>query len=147
MEPTNTISCRHCGQRMNVAADLLGREVACQHCGKSTLIASPSPAGNAPSGSEIYNIVTDTVIGVNVRWKDNVVQFAVIAACVPVGILIGALAMEDWRPVRHNRRVRRSAGWIVRQRDISDDLSVHTPHSQRSPMSFARVRQVSCSPA
>ena len=98
MEPTNTISCRHCGQRMNVAADLLGREVACQHCGKSTLIASPSPAGNAPSEAEIYNIVTDTVIGVNVRWKDNVVQFAVIAACVPIGILIGALAMEDWRP-------------------------------------------------
>jgi DNA-directed RNA polymerase subunit RPC12/RpoP len=95
MEATRAVSCQHCGQKMNVAADLLGREVACQRCGKSTLIASPSPAGNAPSGSEVYNIVTDTVIGVNVRWKDNVVQFAVIAACVPIGILIGALVVQE----------------------------------------------------
>ncbi|MFZ1935742.1 MAG: hypothetical protein WCB27_05535 [Thermoguttaceae bacterium] len=83
---------------MKVDATLLGGEIACNHCGKSTLIASPSPAGNAPSGSEIYNIVTDTVAGINVRWKDNVIQFAVIVACVPIGALIGTLVTEDWRP-------------------------------------------------
>ena len=59
---------------------------------------SARATGSVPSGTEVYNIVSDTVAGINVRWKDNVIQFAVIAACVPIGALIGALAMEDWRP-------------------------------------------------
>jgi DNA-directed RNA polymerase subunit RPC12/RpoP len=98
MKSTNTVTCRHCGQEMKVDANSLGREIACDHCGNSTLIAAAAPASNAPSGTEVYNIVSDTVTGINVRWKDNLIQFAVIVACVPIGALIGAVAMDDWRP-------------------------------------------------
>jgi transcription elongation factor Elf1 len=98
MEPARTVTCRHCGQQTKVDATLLGGDIVCDHCGQTALIASPSPTNNAPLGVDVYNIVSDTVAGVNVRWKDNVIQFAVIAACVPIGALIGALAMEDWRP-------------------------------------------------
>jgi hypothetical protein len=34
----------------------------------------PLPPGQSLSGSQTYNLVSDTVTGVNVRWKDNVYQ-------------------------------------------------------------------------
>jgi hypothetical protein len=98
MEPTKSVTCPHCGREMKVPATLLGGDVACDHCGQSTLVAAPAPSTNASSDMETYNIVSDTITGINLRWKDNVIQFAVIVACVPIGALIGALAMEDWRP-------------------------------------------------
>ena len=95
MERISTVTCRRCGQKMRLDATLLGKEVVCQHCGQTALIASQLLANAAPSATEVYNIVTDTVAGINVRWKDNIIQFAVIAACVLLGLLIGALAVRD----------------------------------------------------
>ncbi len=47
------------------------------------------------SGREAYNIVADTVGGVNVRLSDNVLQLIVILICVlilsPVGAIVGAV--------------------------------------------------------
>jgi hypothetical protein len=56
-------------------------------------------AGNAQpatlSGREAYNIVADTVGGVNVRLSDNMLQLIVILICVlilsPVGAIVGAV--------------------------------------------------------
>ncbi len=60
---------------------------------------SPSDAktGNLAESSSItsahatYNVVTDTVTGVNVRWSDN--RFQAIAVCISVVVisLLGAL--------------------------------------------------------
>jgi transcription elongation factor Elf1 len=98
MEPTKAVTCRHCGQEMILDADSLGREVVCRHCGQSTLIASRSPTRGVPEGSEVYNIVTDTVTGVNVRWRDNVIQAAAIGVCILLGIPIGALVVPERVP-------------------------------------------------
>lgn len=55
------------------------------------------PASNL-SGRETYNIVTDTVVGMNVRKSDNVFQLKVIGACllllVPLGVISGAVLSE-----------------------------------------------------
>jgi hypothetical protein len=98
MEPTRAVSCRNCGLETNIAEDLFGGEITCPHCGQRTIIASLVPTNPVCSGMEVYNIVTDTVTGINVRWKDNIIQFAVIVACVPIGALVGAFAVQDWRP-------------------------------------------------
>lgn len=52
------------------------------------------PGVRAPrslSGVETYNVVSDTVIGVNVRGKDNLFQFLAIVVAAILGIGIGAL--------------------------------------------------------
>ncbi len=43
------------------------------------------------SGHETYNVVSDTIIGVNVRGRDNLIQFLAIAAAVILGVGVGAL--------------------------------------------------------
>ena len=48
------------------------------------------------SDNEAYNIVSDTVTGANVRWKDNLLQAVVILVCIVVGAGIGALMIQDW---------------------------------------------------
>ena len=50
------------------------------------------------SGREAYNVVADTVTGVNIRRKDNLLQAAAIAACLVLGAVAGALAVEDRVP-------------------------------------------------
>src|SRR5262245_57315680 len=47
---------------------------------------------------QAYNLVTDTVSGPNVRWKDNLYQALVILLFVSLGAGLGALLMEDYRP-------------------------------------------------
>lgn len=42
-----------------------------------------------------YNIVTDTVTGVNVRWKDNVIQGVSVLVGLIAGAGFGALMMKE----------------------------------------------------
>jgi hypothetical protein len=49
-------------------------------------------ADNPLSGREAYNIVSDTVVGMNTRKSDNVFQLKVILVCLVSGVLIGAIA-------------------------------------------------------
>jgi hypothetical protein len=45
------------------------------------------PGGpNGPSDREVYNIVTDTVVGPNVRWRDNMIQAAITAGGLVLGV-------------------------------------------------------------
>lgn len=43
------------------------------------------------------NVITDTILGPNLRRKDNLYQGVAIAACTVLGAVIGALAAGDWR--------------------------------------------------
>lgn len=43
------------------------------------------------SGMETYNVVSDTIIGVNVRGRDNLIQFLAIVAAVILGVGVGGL--------------------------------------------------------
>lgn len=51
-----------------------------------------SPPGSSTTGRDAYNIVSDTVVGMNVRKSDNLFQLKVILACVLVGVPLGAIA-------------------------------------------------------
>ncbi len=44
-----------------------------------------------------YNIVSDTVIGANVRVKDNVIQAIVTAVCLVVGAGVCAALFDQWQ--------------------------------------------------
>jgi len=46
----------------------------------------PQPPVGDPTGRQAYNIVTDTVTGVNVRGWDNYFQLIVGAICLPLGL-------------------------------------------------------------
>src|SRR5262245_56222790 len=46
---------------------------------------------------EVYNVVTDTVTGVNVRWKDNLFQAVFILFSILVCAGVGALLFKDNR--------------------------------------------------
>lgn len=50
------------------------------------------------SGRQTYNVVTDTVTGANVRLKDNLLQAAAIAVCLVLGVIVGALVVEERVP-------------------------------------------------
>jgi len=52
------------------------------------------PPPGRPTDRDVYNVVTDTVIGPNVRWKDNVYQAVAIVVCAVVGALVAWLI---WR--------------------------------------------------
>ena len=41
------------------------------------------------SSKETYNVVSDTVVGVNVRAKDNLIQGSIILVTVIIGLVIG----------------------------------------------------------
>lgn len=54
---------------------------------------SHSPPPEEPSkqltGKQAYNVVSDTAIGVNLRWRDNIFQAAAIFVCLLTGATIG----------------------------------------------------------
>ncbi|MBU6237317.1 MAG: hypothetical protein KGQ51_05770 [Planctomycetes bacterium] len=59
-----------------------------------------STSGNAleqeqtlSSGQATYNVVTDTVTGVNVRWSDNKFQAIFVAASILIAATIGAIVV------------------------------------------------------
>lgn len=47
------------------------------------------------TGRQVYNVVSDTVTGLNARWSDNVVQGVAILAGLVLGVVIGALVASD----------------------------------------------------
>ncbi len=54
--------------------------------------SQPGPPGPKPpprSARETYNVVSDTVVGVNVRWRDNLIQAAAIFVCTAIGAGVG----------------------------------------------------------
>jgi len=60
---------------------------------------NPDPTGPTPprrSARETYNVVSDTVVGVNVRWRDNLIQAVAILVCMVLGAGVGwRMAGED----------------------------------------------------
>src|SRR5262245_43889829 len=57
----------------------------------------PPPPRKKMSDREVYNVVTDTVTGVNVRWKDNLFQAVFILVSILVCAGVGALLFTDNR--------------------------------------------------
>lgn len=59
-------------------------------------VSPVDPAEGTPNNSgaarEAYNIVSDTVVGVNIRKSDNLFQFKVVLVCVLIGVPLGAIA-------------------------------------------------------
>jgi len=62
----------------------------------TTSVSPVAPAegtpNNSTTGREAYNIVSDTVVGMNIRKSDNLFQLKVILACVLIGVPLGAVA-------------------------------------------------------
>jgi hypothetical protein len=56
---------------------------------------SNDPPQPQSTGRQVYNVITDTGTGVNVRWKDNVYQAIAIMVCLALGALIGFLVTAD----------------------------------------------------
>ena len=54
-----------------------------------------TPDGKPLTGRQAYNLVTDTVAGPNVRWRDNLFQGLAILLCLALGALLGALLAAD----------------------------------------------------
>jgi hypothetical protein len=50
------------------------------------------------TGRETYNVITDTVTGVNLRVSDNVFQAIVSVVCLALGASIGAIGFHDRVP-------------------------------------------------
>ena len=46
-------------------------------------------------GKEAYKVVSDTVVGANVRWKDNLFQALSILVCILLGAGVGALMIDE----------------------------------------------------
>jgi hypothetical protein len=46
-------------------------------------------------GKDAYNIVSDTVIGVNVRWRDNLFQAIAILVITITGAVVGVGVADD----------------------------------------------------
>lgn len=74
------------------------------------------------------NIVSDTVTGVNIRPRDNLIQTLAIAVCLLVGVAIGASDVSRPLPGCGRRRICRAARGPVWQRPFSDDLSLPAAH-------------------
>ena len=47
------------------------------------------------TGRQTYNLVTDTVVGPNVRWKDNLFQGLAVFVCLVLGVGVGLIAATD----------------------------------------------------
>lgn len=50
------------------------------------------PGGPTPprmTARETYNVVSDTVVGVNVRWRDNLIQALIILVFAAIGAGVG----------------------------------------------------------
>ena len=52
----------------------------------------------ALTAHEKYNVVTDTIIGINMRWSDNAVQGAIVAVFAALGAASGAFFIPGSDP-------------------------------------------------
>jgi hypothetical protein len=77
------IQCGRC--RQGFAAEVApGQPSSCPHCGHQTL----TPQETLTS-KHAYNLVSDLGTGVNLRWRDNLLQALCIFVCLVLGVLIG----------------------------------------------------------
>ncbi len=93
MSTTPPARCLHCGASI-AAQDQPG---VCPQCGQAIAVVVPEagqpapPAGpDALSDGEVLTIVSDTLVGPNVRLKDNLYQAIAIGVCLLVGAATGA---------------------------------------------------------
>lgn len=56
----------------------------------------PSPPKSSMSGQETFNVVTDTVAGPNLRWKDNLFQALSALFCSLIGGVGLGLVFQTW---------------------------------------------------
>jgi hypothetical protein len=59
---------------------------------------APPPVQSPPevaSARDAYNVVTDTIMGPNIRLRDNLLQGAAILIFAVIGAVIGAIFIED----------------------------------------------------
>ena len=54
-------------------------------------VASTPGAARPRSGVETYNVISDTIVGVNLRGKDNLFQLIAILVALLIGTGIGAM--------------------------------------------------------
>jgi uncharacterized membrane protein YeaQ/YmgE (transglycosylase-associated protein family) len=47
------------------------------------------------SDRQTYNLITDTVVGPNLRWRDNLYQLLAIIVCAGIGAAIGYFLTQD----------------------------------------------------
>jgi hypothetical protein len=62
--------------------------------------ASEEQQQTLSSGQVAYNVVTDTVTGVNVRWSDNKFQAIFVAASILIAAALGAIVVAvngEWK--------------------------------------------------
>ena len=57
----------------------------------NTKTAATDQPRTVSDGVAAYNVVTDTVTGVNVRWRDNLLQAAYVLASIVLASLVGAI--------------------------------------------------------
>jgi hypothetical protein len=65
---------------------------------KDAMSESKQPDGSSKAprtDREVYNLVTDTVAGPNVRLKDNLYQGLAILVCMVLGAGIGSLTVAE----------------------------------------------------
>ena len=62
----------------------------------ATIVDAPGHSGLTTR--QAYNVASDTVAGVNVRVKDNLLQAIAIAACMALGTAIGASVVSERLP-------------------------------------------------
>ena len=54
------------------------------------------PSDDDPmTDKQTINLITDTVVGPNLRWRDNLYQAFAILVCSIVGVAIGCLMTQD----------------------------------------------------
>ncbi len=91
MPPGLETRCAHC--HASLPADALGG--FCPRCGEPIVVSVPeeAPAAGQPSlsGRESLNVLTDTVVGPNIRFRDNLHQALAIGIFVLLGAGVGAL--------------------------------------------------------
>ena len=55
---------------------------------------TPDKRSDGLTGRQAYNAVTDTVMGPNIRLKDNVIQSIIVVLGLVLGATIGAVVVE-----------------------------------------------------
>jgi hypothetical protein len=55
----------------------------------------PTPSRSEPTGDDVARMVSDTIVGPNTRWSDNVYQAIAIVVCLVLGAAIGAFSLTD----------------------------------------------------
>ena len=58
-------------------------------------LCSPRPQRNEKTARQTYNIVSDTVIGANLRLRDNLMLGFAVLICAAIGAVLRVLVIEE----------------------------------------------------